>query len=159
MNLIRALLPEGHLFPRDIWSALATTTPQDRCRLIHREVAYCAQGVIPPRRGANRKQVVCPDPTVFYGTYTDTHGVTRDKTTLPNCSTCTHNKKKVMYLIPIEHHIQVTPLQLHVHFMHTPMQMYRCCTESLSPPPPPSPSYPAALMLHVEPMESHRSPR
>ncbi len=100
-KLIRAVLPEHHQFPRSIWRALRVTT-QSGWGLAHEEVAYCAQkGVMPSR--ANRKEVLCPEPTVYYGA---------DKSR-PNCKTCGDDTKKKTYIIPIRNHIQV-------HFTHPP---------------------------------------
>lgn len=103
--LIRLLLPRGHFFPRNVRTALERDV--DGCALGHREVQYCAQASVIPR-GSNRKPVMCNEPTVYYGTYTDGDGTVRSKADLQNCRTCGHTERKATYLIPLEQHIQVS---------------------------------------------------
>jgi hypothetical protein len=105
VKLIRALLPVGHQFPPNIWTALRCGAESGR-NLTHKEIPFCAQGIMPNR--ANRREVLCDKPTVFYGTYTDEQGVARSRTDLPNCTTCGHTGKKAAYRIPISQHIQVS---------------------------------------------------
>ena len=88
----------------------------------HEEVAYCAQGVMPSR--ANACEVLCHNPTVYYG---------KDKDR-PNCNTCGHQGKKVMYLIPVRNHIQVVSIA-------------QICPLTESPSPPNAPHSPLPPLL------------
>ena len=57
---------------------------------------------------ANRKEALCDNPEVYYGSYLTDTGVLKKKEELPNCRTCGHTKKKSAYCITIARHIQVT---------------------------------------------------
>jgi hypothetical protein len=112
-KIIREILPEGHQFPRNIWRALRLTG----WRLTHLEVEYCAQGLVPSR--SNEPERECPEPMVYYGPCSQR----------PNCWTCGHQEKKVMYLIPISSHIEVRSTPTHTPPCSSHEQlMYSLCT-------------------------------
>jgi hypothetical protein len=115
VKIIRALLPAGHHFPRNVWSALRCGTQANG--LTHREIAFCAGAIMPAQ--TNRKETLCNNPTVYYGQWTDEHGTTRSKESLANCMACGGSEKKITYLITIEQHIQVNPWHKHTHTSHT----------------------------------------
>ena len=102
----------GICFPRNIWTALRLDGTEGGSGLTHQEVGFCAGGIMPNQ--PNRKEKLCTNPTVYYGSYTDPQGRVRQKTGLPNCSTCgsSRDHRKVTYLIPIQQHIQVSTIPL-----------------------------------------------